>query len=78
MPCPKNVNIPEIFAIMNYHRVYQITEFAKKSCAEIGKVPWRNYENAAACVNRGACEKKCPQSLPIREQLKETHRVLAS
>ncbi|MDR2176522.1 MAG: aldo/keto reductase [Treponema sp.] len=77
MPCPKNVNIPEIFTVMNYHRVYKITEFAKKSYAEIGKVPWRNYENAAACVNCGACEKKCPQSLPIREQLKETHRVLA-
>ncbi|MDR0710297.1 MAG: aldo/keto reductase [Spirochaetaceae bacterium] len=78
MPCPQNVNIPEIFTIMNYHRVYQITEFAKRSYAEIGKVPWRNYKNAAACVNCGACEKKCPQSLPIREQLKETHRVLAS
>jgi predicted aldo/keto reductase-like oxidoreductase len=77
MPCPQNVNIPEIFTIMNYHRVYKITGFAKKSYAEIGKVPWRKYENAAACVNCGACEKKCPQSLPIREQLKETHRVLA-
>jgi predicted aldo/keto reductase-like oxidoreductase len=78
MPCPQNVNIPELFTIMNYHRVYKLTEFAKKSYAEIGTVPWRKYANAAACVNCGACEKKCPQSLPIREQLKETHRVLAS
>jgi predicted aldo/keto reductase-like oxidoreductase len=77
MPCPKGVNIPEIFTIMNYHRVYKITDFAKKSYAEIGKVPWRQFQNAAACINCGACEKKCPQSLPIREQLKETHRVLA-
>jgi predicted aldo/keto reductase-like oxidoreductase len=77
MPCPKGVNIPEIFTIMNYHRVYKITGFAKKSYAEIGKVPWRQFQNAAACINCGACEKKCPQSLPIREQLKETHRVLA-
>jgi predicted aldo/keto reductase-like oxidoreductase len=77
MPCPKGVNIPEIFTIMNYHRVYKITDFAKKTYAEIGKVPWRQYQNAAACKDCGACEKKCPQSLPIREQLKETHRVLA-
>ncbi|MDR0399516.1 MAG: aldo/keto reductase [Treponema sp.] len=77
MPCPKGINIPEIFTIMNYHRVYKITDFAKKSYAEIGNSPWRKYQNAAACVDCGACEKKCPQSLPIREQLKETHRVLA-
>jgi predicted aldo/keto reductase-like oxidoreductase len=77
MPCPKGVNIPEVFTIMNYHRVYKITEFARKSYAEIGKTPWRQYQNAAACVDCGACEKKCPQSLPIRAQLKETHRVLA-
>jgi predicted aldo/keto reductase-like oxidoreductase len=77
MPCPKGINIPEIFTIMNYHRVYQITEFAKKAYAEIGKVPWRKFENAAACAECGECEKKCPQSIPVIEQLKETHRVLA-
>jgi predicted aldo/keto reductase-like oxidoreductase len=36
-----------------------------------------NYENASACIDCGECEKKCPQSLPIREQLKETHKTLA-
>jgi predicted aldo/keto reductase-like oxidoreductase len=77
MPCPKGINIPEVFTIMNYHRVYKITEYAKQQYAEIGKVPWKKFENAAACIECGACEKKCPQSLPIREQLKETHRVLA-
>jgi len=77
MPCPNGVNIPEIFTIMNYHRVYQITEFAKGAYAEIGKVPWRQFGNAASCVECGECEKKCPQGIPIIEQLKETHRVLA-
>ena len=77
MPCPQGVNIPEIFTIMNYHRVYGITEFAKSAYAEIGKVPWRKFENAAACAECGECEKKCPQSIPVMEQLKETHRVLA-
>jgi predicted aldo/keto reductase-like oxidoreductase len=77
MPCPQNINIPEIFTMMNYHRVYKITEFAKKNYSEIGKNPWMNYENASKCVECGICETKCPQSLPIREQLKETHKVLA-
>ena len=31
MPCPSEINIPAIFTMMNYHRVYQITDFAKKS-----------------------------------------------
>ncbi|GHV38175.1 aldo/keto reductase [Spirochaetia bacterium] len=78
MPCPKGINIPEVFTIMNYHRVYKLTDFAKKTYAEIGKVDWRKYENASKCVECGACETKCPQSLPIREQLKETHKVLGS
>jgi predicted aldo/keto reductase-like oxidoreductase len=78
MPCPNGINIPEIFTMMNYHRVYKITEFAKNAYAEIGKFPWRQFENAAACTECGVCETKCPQSLPIREQLKETHKALAA
>jgi predicted aldo/keto reductase-like oxidoreductase len=77
MPCPQEINIPEIFTIMNYHRVYKITGYAKSAYAEIGKVDWRNYKNASACVDCGACEEKCPQKLPIRQQLKETHATLA-
>jgi predicted aldo/keto reductase-like oxidoreductase len=77
MPCPQGINIPEIFTIMNYHRVYKLTDFAKKSYAEIGKVPWKKFENASKCVECGACESKCPQSLPIKKQLKETHETLA-
>ncbi|MDR1419333.1 MAG: aldo/keto reductase [Treponema sp.] len=77
MPCPQGINIPEVFTIMNYHRVYKITGYAKSAYAEIGKVDWRNYKNAAACVDCGACEEKCPQKLPIRKQLRETHATLA-
>jgi predicted aldo/keto reductase-like oxidoreductase len=77
MPCPQGLNIPEIFTMMNYHRVYQLTDFAKKNYAQIGKTPWMKYENASKCVDCGVCEKKCPQSLPIRAQLKETHATLA-
>jgi predicted aldo/keto reductase-like oxidoreductase len=77
MPCPQNINIPEVFTMMNYHRVYKITDFARKNYAMIGKVPWMAYKDASACVECGVCEDKCPQKLPIRQQLKETHKVLA-
>jgi predicted aldo/keto reductase-like oxidoreductase len=78
MPCPQNVNIPEIFTLMNYHRVYKITQYAQENYAQIGKVPWRQYADASACAECGECEEKCPQKLPIREQLKETHKTLSA
>ncbi|GHV32364.1 aldo/keto reductase [Spirochaetia bacterium] len=77
MPCPQGINIPEVFTLMNYHRVYKITDYARENYAQIGKVPWRQYKDAAACVECGECEEKCPQKLPIRQQLKETHKTLA-
>jgi len=77
MPCPQGLDIPAIFTIMNYHRIYKITDYAKGSYAQIGKFPWMKYENASKCTGCGICETKCPQKLPIRAQLKETHAVLA-
>lgn len=75
MPCPAGLNIPEIFRMMNYHRVYKLTDYAKGQYASIGD-EWHNYKNAAACVGCGQCEKKCPQHLSIREQLKDVHKTL--
>jgi predicted aldo/keto reductase-like oxidoreductase len=76
MPCPAGLNIPEIFKMMNYHRVYKLTDFARQEYARIGKVEWMKYENASACAECGECEGKCPQHLKIRDQLKQTHEVL--
>jgi predicted aldo/keto reductase-like oxidoreductase len=76
MPCPQGINIPEVFTMMNYHRVYGITDYAKKNYAMIGKTPWMQFKDASACVECGVCEDKCPQKLPIRRQLKETHKAL--
>jgi hypothetical protein len=74
MPCPNGVNIPECFRLMNLHRVYGLTEAARE------RYRWFNERegnrNAGACVECGQCEPKCPQKIPIIEQLKETHRVL--
>jgi predicted aldo/keto reductase-like oxidoreductase len=77
MPCPRGINIPEVFTMMNYHRIYGITGYARQNYAMIGKVPWMRYKDASACAECGICEDKCPQKLPIRRQLKETHKTLA-
>lgn len=76
MPCPAGVNIPHIFSMMNYYRVYKIEEYSKNGYAEIGTNEWVPGKRADACTECGACETKCPQKLPIREQLKESHREL--
>lgn len=76
MPCPHEVNIPLNFQIMNYHRVYKITDYAKEQYRQIGTVDWMKGKNAAACTECGLCEEKCPQKIEIRKQLKETAAVL--
>ena len=76
MPCPAGVNIPFIFRMMNYHRIYKITEYSREQYAQIGTIPWISGKKASACVECGQCEDKCPQRLRIREQLRESADAL--
>lgn len=79
MPCPNEVNIPENFRYMNYHRVYGITDWSKRMYARLGTENWWiKGKKAADCVACGECEPKCPQNIPIMEQLKETAETLGS
>ena len=75
MPCPNNVKIPEVFRLMNLHRVWGLTDAARERYAELGSAD--PLGDASACVECGQCEEKCPQKIPIIEQLKESHRALA-
>lgn len=77
MPCPKDVAIPKIFERYNRGRVYGLWTSARQAYANLGQ-GWDKGARADACVDCGACEKKCPQHLPIREQLKEAHRALSA
>jgi len=71
LPCPRGIKIPRVFSIMNYHKVFGLTEYAKKEFAKVGKE--ENYGTSPMdCVECGACETKCPQNIKIREKLKET------
>ncbi|MBN2089499.1 aldo/keto reductase [candidate division KSB1 bacterium] len=76
MPCPQQVNIPLNFRLMNYYRVYQIPEYAQKEYGMIGKVQWLPGKTADYCIACGECEPKCPQHIPIINQLQEVVRVL--
>lgn len=76
MPCPSEVNIPLNFQLMNYHRIYNITGYAREQYGLIGNVDWMKGKKASECVECGLCEEKCPQKIEIRKQLKETAEVL--
>jgi predicted aldo/keto reductase-like oxidoreductase len=72
MPCPHGVDIPGNFSLMNYHRLFGLHEYGAAQYAEMGeKGKW-----ASACQECGECEPKCPQHIPIIEQLKETRQIL--
>lgn len=78
MPCPQDINIPHIFGIMNNHRIYEITDFARGQYKEVvDGTGWVKSADASKCIECGVCETKCPQKLSIMKQLKETHEVLA-
>lgn len=76
MPCPNNVGISRCFAAMNMHRVWGLTEAAQRMYRRLGPENRRGLLQADACVECGECEPKCPQKIPIIEQLKETHEAL--
>ena len=69
--CPVKMSIPEIFAVMNIHKMYGDTERAK---ADYG---WRaGTTKASECIECGQCETACPQRLPIIQLLKEVAETL--
>lgn len=84
MPCPQKLNIPHLFQLMNYHKVYHLTDFAKaeyqKTIVPLDdrKADWEKASglDVSHCIECGACEKKCPQKLEIIKQLKETQKAL--
>lgn len=76
MPCPASVAIPTVFEHYNAARVYGLWDWARKRYANIGAKAEDARRKADACTNCGACEKKCPQNIPIRRQLAEAHEKL--
>lgn len=72
MPCPNEVNIAENFRIMNLHRVYGLTDYARGFYKRLSnpEKPQRG-KKAEDCIECGECEPKCPQKIKIMDQLKE-------
>jgi predicted aldo/keto reductase-like oxidoreductase len=75
-PCPTEVAIPKVFGLYNQARVYGLWDHARREYGRLITRAPKQGQPADKCVECGACEPKCPQNIPIREQLKEAHQAL--
>jgi hypothetical protein len=77
LPCPENINIPEVLRLRNLAVAYEMTDF--------GQYRYRMLENAGHwfpgrkannCTECGDCLPRCPEKLPIPQLLFNTHELL--
>jgi predicted aldo/keto reductase-like oxidoreductase len=72
MPCPSGVNIPRIFGLWNDYAKYH----------NAGHVNWNwtreipDSQKPKNCIECGACESHCPQSLKIIDGLKQANKEI--
>lgn len=64
--CPQGVKIPEIMGLLNLEKMTENREFVK------GQYSWQAKDGlASTCVQCGACESMCPQSIEIIDHLED-------
>ena len=76
MPCPQNVNIPACFSAYNTWYAIGRYDGLKQYVTSTGILhPSKNF-GASNCIACGACEKKCPQHIPVIQSLKAVERKM--
>ena len=73
VPCPAGVEIPRIFGLYNEYKMSG--DYRKFRMVYDGL---EEDERASACVECGACLKKCPQKINIPAELKKINAEIAS
>ena len=68
MPCEQGVDIPGVFGLYNRAMLFGQVEWARGQYGRL-KAHKDGDKSAAACEQCGECQPKCPNNVPIIEQL---------
>ena len=76
MPCPQGINIPGCFAAYNARYVAgYISGLTLFVTSAMSSSPGKSI-GPGSCIECGACEKLCPQHIPIMNELKTVKKVM--
>lgn len=74
LPCPENINIPEILRLRNLGVGLEMTEYANYRYQMLGNAGhWFWGKKGDKCIDCGECLPRCPENLNIPELLRDTH-----
>ncbi len=71
LPCEHGVAIPRVFEAVNYLRVYGIEEHARALYKRLVE----SSSDAGLCVACNTCLERCPQHIPIPDQMEEARAL---
>lgn len=74
-PCPAGIKIQDIFKCYTFYNVYGLGGYGKSAYLEYIRRGGKSYRD---CQNCGSCEKRCPQKLSIRKELRRVDEKLRS
>jgi predicted aldo/keto reductase-like oxidoreductase len=79
LPCPEEINIPEILRLRNLTIAFDMEEFGKYRYRMFGNAGhWFPGTKADRCTDCGDCLPRCPHELDIPRLVKDTHDRLHS
>nr|WP_246841331.1 aldo/keto reductase [Chroococcidiopsis sp. TS-821] len=77
LPCPENINIPEVLRLRNLAVAYDMTEYGKYRYGMFENAGhWFPGTKANRCTECGDCLSRCPEQLDIPTLLYDTHSRL--
>jgi predicted aldo/keto reductase-like oxidoreductase len=77
LPCPADINIPELLRLNSLLRAYDLVDWCKDRYKFMGNAgTWYPGVKADRCTECGDCEARCPERLSIIRLLRTLHEDL--